>query len=210
MEIIFEDKYIIVANKPSGIATLPDKSTEKSLIDYLSEKQELWPVNRIDKRVSGLVVFAKSSQDAAKFNAELAAGKVKKFYRAITTKIAIEKEGRLVHFITKDSKNKIARMSTAEDKTAQMAELTYKIINKSEKYQLLEIDLITGRFHQIRLQLSALGCPILGDLKYGAKRSSPDGSLFLQCYQLEFQHPSTKKAIKLQIQQPHLWAKYGF
>ncbi len=209
MEIVFEDDYLIVANKPIGIATLPDRSGQASLFELLSEKQNLWPVNRIDKRVSGLVLFAKSAEVAARLNQMISQQKIKKYYKAITAKILIEPQGTLVHYLSKNTKIQKAIISPG-DKNAKRAELKYRIAQESQKYHLIEIELVTGRFHQIRAQLATVNSPILGDLKYGAKRSSVDGSIFLQCFALKFNHPMHGQAMAFEIAPPEIWHRYGF
>ena len=123
---------------------------------------------------------------------------------------SIENEAKLTYWLVKDSKKNLSKAFLNEAKNSQKSELVYKIIHSSERYHLLDIELLTGRFHQIRSQLSAIGSPILGDLKYGYKRSSPDGSIFLQSYQLSLNHPKTRKAIQFEIELPDLWKKYGF
>ena len=210
-QIIFEDSEIIVVNKSSGIPTQPDKNNTPSLLEILSqERSYIYLIHRLDQRVSGLVIFAKTEQSAKQLNNDFQTKNITKKYRAIVANKPPENEERLTHWLLKDAKKNLSKAFENEVKNSQKSELIYKVIESSERYHLLDIELVTGRFHQIRSQLSVIGCPILGDLKYGYKRSSPDGSIFLQSYFLSINHPTTKKAIQFEIEMPELWKKYGF
>ncbi|MBK6978021.1 MAG: RluA family pseudouridine synthase [Cytophagaceae bacterium] len=205
--IIFEDKNIVVVNKPSGISTLPEADSP-SLFDLLKKDRELFELNRIDKRVSGLVLFAKTKESQVIINKQFAESNVKKFYKAIVSKKPDTFTGILENYLEKN-KNK-SYISTPENKKAKYSKLSYELISSSERYHLLQIELFTGRFHQIRCQLANIGCPILGDLKYGYRRSSPDGSIFLHCFKLDFVHPGTQERVVFEIPCPEIWSKYGF
>ena len=210
-QIIFEDSEIIVVNKSSGIPTQPDKNNTPSLLELLTqERPNLYLLHRLDQRVSGLVIFAKSELSAKQLNKDFQTRNITKKYRAITANKPAENVVKLTHWLLKDSKKNLSKAFGKEVENSQKSELIYKVIQSSERYHLLEIELLTGRFHQIRSQLSAIGIPILGDLKYGYKRSSPDGSFFLQSYHLSLNHPVTKKPIQFEIKMPELWRKYGF
>ena len=210
-QIIFEDSEIIVVNKSSGIPTQPDKNNTPSLLELLTqERPNLYLLHRLDQRVSGLVIFAKTELSAKQLNKDFQTRNITKKYRAITANKPAENEAKLTHWLLKDSKNNLSKAFVKEVENSQKSELIYRVIQSSERYHLLEIELLTGRFHQIRSQLSAIGIPILGDLKYGYKRSSPDGSIFLQSYHLSLNHPVTKKPIQFEIEMPELWRKYGF
>lgn len=210
-QIIFEDSEIIVVNKSSGIPTQPDKNNTPSLLELLTqERPNLYLLHRLDQRVSGLVIFAKSELSAKQLNKDFQTRNITKKYRAITANKPAENVVKLTHWLLKDSKKNLSKAFGKEVENSQKSELIYKVIQSSERYHLLEIELLTGRFHQIRSQLSAIGIPILGDLKYGYKRSSPDGSIFLQSYHLSLNHPVTKKPIQFEIKMPELWRKYGF
>ena len=210
-QIIFEDPEIIVVNKFSGIPTQPDKNNIPSLLEILSqERPNLFLIHRLDQRVSGLVIFAKTEQSAKQLGKDFQSRNITKKYRAIVASKPTKNDAKLTHWLLKDSKRNLSKAFEKEVKNSQKSELIYKIIQSSERYHLLEIELITGRFHQIRSQLSAIGSSILGDLKYGYKRSSPDGSIFLQSYYLSLYHPTTKKATQFEIEMPELWRKYGF
>ena len=210
-QLIFEDSEIIVVNKSSGIPTQPDKNNTPSLLEILSqERPNIHLIHRLDQRVSGLVIFAKTEQSAKQLNKDFHTRNITKKYRAIVASKPTENEAKLTHWLVKDSKKNLSKAFKNEVKNSQKSELIYRVLQSSERYHLLDIELLTGRFHQIRSQLSAISSPILGDLKYGYKRSLPDGSIFLQSYSLSLNHPTTKKAIQFEIEMPELWKKYGF
>jgi 23S rRNA pseudouridine1911/1915/1917 synthase len=209
--ILHEDPEILVVNKPSGIPTQPDKKGTPSLLEILSENRpNLYLIHRLDQRVSGIVIFAKTEESASQLSKEFQSRNITKKYRAIVANKPSESEVKLTHWLLKDAKKSLSKAFEKEVKNSQRSELIYKVIQSSERYHLLEIELLTGRFHQIRSQLSAIGSPILGDLKYGYKRSSPDGSIFLQSYHLSLNHPTTKQALQFEIEMPGIWKKYGF
>lgn len=210
-QIIFEDAEIIIVNKSSGIPTQADKNNTSSLFEILSEnRSNLYLIHRLDQRVSGLVIFAKDEKSAKQLGKDFINRNITKKYRAIVANKPLENEAKLIHWLLKDSKKNLSKTFEKAVNDSKKAELIYKVIQSSERYHLLEIELLTGRFHQIRSQLSFIGSPILGDLKYGYKRSSPDGSIFLQSYSISLNHPTTKKAIQFEIEMPVLWGKYGF
>lgn len=210
-QIIFEDAEIIIVNKSSGIPTQADKNNTSSLFEILSEnRSNLYLIHRLDQRVSGLVIFAKNEKSAKQLGKDFINRNITKKYRAIVANKPLENEAKLIHWLLKDSKKNLSKTFEKAVNDSKKAELIYKVIQSSERYHLLEIELLTGRFHQIRSQLSFIGSPILGDLKYGYKRSSPDGSIFLQSYSISLNHPTTKKAIQFEIEMPVLWGKYGF
>ncbi len=210
-QIIFEDSEIMVVNKSSGIPTQSDKNNTQSLLEILSQnRSNLYLIHRLDQRVSGLVIFAKTEHSAKQLCKDFQTRNITKKYRAIIANKPPENEERLTHWLLKDSQKNRSKAFEKEIKNSQKSELIYKVIESSERYHLLDIELLTGRFHQIRSQLSAIGCPILGDLKYGYKRSSPDGSIFLQSYFLALNHPTKKTQIQFEIEMPELWKKYGF
>jgi 23S rRNA pseudouridine1911/1915/1917 synthase len=210
-QLIFEDSEIIVVNKPSGIPVQPDKNNTPSLLEIFSQNRDnIYLIHRLDQRVSGLVIFAKTENSAKQLSKDFHTRNITKKYRAIVANKPIENEAKLTHWLLKDAKKKLSKPFENEYKNSQKAELIYRVIQSSERYHSLDIELLTGRFHQIRSQLSAIGSPILGDLKYGFKRSSPDGSIFLQSYYLSLNHPTTKKTIQFEIEMPELWKRYGF
>ncbi|WP_255066214.1 RluA family pseudouridine synthase [Lacihabitans sp. LS3-19] len=206
--IILEDSDLLIVNKPSGIASQSDNDFENTLIGKLSTVNELFIINRLDQRVSGLVIIAKNPKAAEILSTVISSRKITKTYRAIVAQKPKNEIGTLKNFILK--KGTKAFISEKKTEMSKEAVLHYKVLKSSEKYHLLEIKLETGRFHQIRAQLSSIESPILGDLKYGYKRSSPDGSIFLQCCGLRFLHPITKEELNFEIEMPEVWKKYGF
>lgn len=220
MEVIYEDNHIIVVNKRPGEIVQGDKTGDRPLVDivkeYLKEKYQkpgnvfCGVVHRLDRPVWGLVVFAKTSKALARMNEMFRLGQVHKTYRAITRCMPPKPADRLVHYITTVERNNKSYASLNPKPSAKEAALSYRLIGKSDRYNLLEINLETGRKHQIRVQLSAIGCPIRGDLKYGDKRSNPDGSISLQAHSISFIHPVSKEPINLSAPLPDdpLWAAF--
>jgi 23S rRNA pseudouridine1911/1915/1917 synthase len=207
-EIIFEDDEIMVCVKPSGVLSQKENSNEDSLLELFPDSPPLHIITRLDRRVSGLVLLAKNPESAANLSEQLKEKQIIKKYKAIVGQKTEKESQTLTHWLSKT--NSKAKASKTELENAKKAVLSYKILQSSERYHLLEITLETGRFHQIRCQLAAIGSPILGDLKYGFKRSSPDGSIFLQAYALAFFHPKNKELLTFEINPPKVWEKYGF
>ncbi len=221
MEVIYEDNHIIVVNKAPGEIVQGDKTGDKPLSEQVKEwikEKYAKPgnvfcgvVHRLDRPVGGLVVFAKTSKGLSRMNEMFRNGDVHKTYWAITKNMPPEQEGTLTHYITTREKINKSYASTTPKEGALKAQLKYKVIARSDRYTLLEINLLTGRKHQIRVQLSAIGCPVKGDLKYGAERSNPDGSISLLARKIQFVHPVSKKEINLTAPLPDdkLWQVLG-
>ncbi|MDJ1500883.1 RluA family pseudouridine synthase [Xanthocytophaga agilis] len=217
--VIYEDNHLIVVNKASGVLVQPDKNgdpaLEQLIKQYIKEKYTksgevfLGVVHRLDRPVSGLVIFAKTSKALVRMNELFKQRDIEKVYWAVVGTMPAEPEGKLVHWITRSEKSNLSKAHKTEVKGSLRAELQYKLIQRSDRYSLLEVHLMTGRHHQIRAQLSAIGCPIVGDLKYGFARSSPDGSIFLHSRYTKFIHPVQKEEIILEAPMPELWHKYG-
>lgn len=207
ISIIYEDDDIAVVHKPSGIASQATKDEKGSLIESLNANWQ--PVHRLDQRVSGIILFAKNDKTFAVLSSAFAYRQVKKYYRAVVANKPTIEENTLTHWLLKDGKNNKAKAFNKEVAHSQTAALHYRLLLSSLKYHLLDVELFTGRFHQIRAQLAAIGSPIVGDVKYGYKRTTPDGSIFLQSYSIAFAHPNTKEAIHFEIEMPELWKKYG-
>lgn len=218
MEVLYEDNHIIIVNKASGEIVQGDKTGDKPLVDILKEwikEKYAKPgnafcgvVHRLDRPVSGLVVFAKTSKSLSRMNDMFRNGEVKKTYWAITRNTPPKQEDTLIHYITSTERNNKSYASLTPKKDAKEARLSYRHIASSERYHLLEVNLMTGRKHQIRVQLSAIGCTIKGDLKYGDKRSNPDGSISLMARHIEFTHPVSGKQISVTAPIPaedNLW-----
>jgi 23S rRNA pseudouridine1911/1915/1917 synthase len=217
MEVLYEDNHLIIVNKNSGEIVQGDKTGDKPLSeivkDYIKEvycKQGnvfLGVVHRLDRPVCGLVVFARTSKALARLNNMFRNGDVHKTYWAITKECPQKSEGELINWIVRNEKQNKSYAYDKEVPNSKKAILEYKVIGHSDNYTLLEVHLLTGRHHQIRCQLAKIGCPIKGDLKYGARRSNPDGSISLQAHKVEFVHPVSKKKIVVEAPVPkdNLW-----
>lgn len=205
--IIYEDADIAVVHKPAGLASQVTASGNNIISNNLPETWQ--PVHRLDQRVSGLIVFAKNTESFAALSKSFADRQITKKYRAVVANKPTLVNATLTHWLLKDGKQqKVKAFSKAVAHSVE-AQLSYVLIKSSLKYHLLDITLHTGRFHQIRAQLSAINCAIVGDVKYGYKRTTPDGSIFLQSYYLAFTHPTTQAPLQFEIDMPELWHKYG-
>jgi len=206
-QIVYEDNHMMVINKKAGQLVQGDKTGDLSLLelikDFIKKRDEkpgnvfLGLVHRIDRPTSGLVIYAKTSKALSRLTVMVKDREVKKTYWAIVGKEMISKSQRLVHYLQKNEKNNKAIVYTKATVGAKESILTYNLIKTLDNYQLLEIDLETGRHHQIRAQLSKIGVPIKGDLKYGAPRSNSDGGISLHARKLQFTHPVTKENIEI-------------
>ncbi|MCI5782856.1 MAG: RNA pseudouridine synthase [Bacteroidales bacterium] len=217
MQVIYEDNHIIIVNKAPGEIVQGDKTGDKPLCEivkeWIKEKYNkpgnvfLGVAHRLDRPVAGLVVFAKTSKALTRLNEMFRNGDVHKTYWAITANAPAECEATLTHYISTVEKNNKSYASLVPKKDTKEARLHYKLIASSDRYHLLEVNLLTGRKHQIRVQLSAIGCPIKGDLKYGAKRSNPDGSISLLSRRVQFIHPVSKIPVDVTAPVPddNLW-----
>lgn len=185
--IIFENDDLIIANKAPSIPSIPDQSNDTSLLGILSKKKSttLFPLNRLDRPTSGLVLFAKSKKAAAIYSKLITASKLEKRYMALVQNKPEPAEGHVTHYIKKISPAKKSVIQSTPEKGFKKAELSYKIIGSTTHYQILDIQLYSGRFHQIRAQLAEIGCPIKGDVKYGARRKNSDRSIHLHAYKLK-------------------------
>jgi 23S rRNA pseudouridine1911/1915/1917 synthase len=211
IEILFEDENLLLINKPAGISSQAEKGNEDGIETILGRKPEnFFIVHRLDRRVSGLLLIAKTKDIAAKLSAQFASSEIKKKYRAVVKQKPAEETGQLEHYLIQIEKLGKSFVSDSKNPKAKIAKLKYSILVSTTNYNLLDIEILTGRFHQIRCQLGAIGSPILGDLKYGFKRSSPDGSIFLQAYFITFYHPISKSLLEFELEIPEIWAKYGF
>ena len=205
MKVVYEDNHIIIVNKHSGEIVQGDKTGDKPLSDtvkeYIKQKYNkpgnvfLGVVHRLDRPVSGLVVFAKTSKALSRLNDMFRTGDVHKTYWAIVKRRDIATEGTLTDWLTRNERQNKSYAHEREVPGAKKAVLKYKVRAVADNYMLIEVTLLTGRHHQIRCQLSHMGCPIKGDLKYGAPRSNPDGSISLLSRRVEFVHPVSKENI---------------
>mgnify|MGYP002514896258 FL=1 len=220
MTVVYEDNHIIVVNKTASEIVQGDKTGDTPLSEmvqlYLKEKYNkpgnvfIGVPHRLDRPVSGLVVLAKTSKALARLNDMFRNGDVKKTYWAIVKDRPKELEGELQHWLVRNEKQNKSYAYDKEVKNSKKAILCYKLIAHSVNYHLLEVDLKTGRHHQIRCQLAKMGCPIKGDLKYGSPRSNPDGSICLHARRVRFIHPVSKQEIDLTapLPQGNLWAGF--
>ena len=209
MEVVYEDNHIIIVNKSSGEIVQGDKTGDTPLSEhvknYLKEKYNK-PGNvfcgvehRIDRPVSGLVIFAKTSKALERLNKMLRDGNIHKTYWALVEGVPGCQEKTLENFLVSDGRINKTFVSDCRNPEAKKSILSYKTVARGDRYTLLEVNLLTGRKHQIRAQLSANGNPIKGDLKYGARRSNRDGSISLQAHRIEFIHPVSGQRISLEI-----------
>lgn len=217
MQVVFEDNHIIIVYKESGEIVQGDKTGDTPLSEtvkaYIKEKYHkpgnvfLGVVHRLDRPVSGLVVFAKTSKALSRLNTMFRNGEVHKTYWAITKNKPAQSEGTLVNWLVRNEKQNKSYAYDHEVPDSKKSILKYREIAHTDNYTLLEIILLTGRHHQIRCQLAHMGCPIKGDLKYGAKRSNPDGSISLLSHHVEFTHPVSKETISVDSPLPNdnLW-----
>ena len=208
--ILYEDNHLLILNKKAGEIVQGDNTGDKPLLecarDYLRVAGNkpgnvfCGLVNRIDRPVSGAVVYAKTSKGLSRMNDLVKNRHVDKYYWAIVEGRPKIQKGRLVHYLQKNEKNNKTYVSEKEKTGYQKAELEYEVLVSSERYSVLEIKLLTGRHHQIRAQLSAIGCPIKGDLKYGARRSNEDGSICLHARRVCFEHPVSHLMVDVQAE----------
>lgn len=217
MKVVYEDNHIIIVDKCSGEIVQGDKTGDKPLSEtvkeYIKQKYNkpgnvfLGVVHRLDRPVSGLVVFAKTSKALSRLNDMFRTGDVHKTYWAVVKRRDIAMEGTLTDWLTRNERQNKSYAHEREVPGAKKAVLKYKVRAVADNYMLIEVTLLTGRHHQIRCQLAHMGCPIKGDLKYGAPRSNPDGSISLLSRRVEFVHPVSKENIVAYADVPNdrLW-----
>jgi 23S rRNA pseudouridine1911/1915/1917 synthase len=198
-QILWNDASFVAVNKPSLVPTQPDPTGDPSLLDLLEDylKMPLFVIHRLDRVASGIVVFAKTKEAAASISQQFQIKETQKTYLAIVENQPPKEADTLVHFLKKNATANATKAFDEPVKDAKKAEMRYILRGTSERYFLLEIELLTGRHHQIRAQLGKIGCPIKGDVKYGARRSNANRAIHLHARQLTFQHPSTKESITL-------------
>lgn len=221
MKVLYEDNHIIIVYKEAGEIVQGDKTGDEPLSEivkrWIKDKYQkpgnvfLGIAHRLDRPVSGLVVFAKTSKALTRLNNMFRNGEVHKTYWAIVTRPPFEKEATLTDWLVRNERQNKSYAYNHQVPTSKKSILHYKVINQSERYTLLEINLMTGRHHQIRCQLSNMDCPIKGDLKYGAQRSNSDGSISLLSHRIEFIHPVSKENICVESPLPNdnLWQAIG-
>lgn len=217
MEVIYEDNHLIAVNKTCREIVQGDKTGDTPLSEilkaWLKEKYAkpgnvfVGVAHRLDRPVSGLVLFAKTSKALARLNEMFRTGDIKKTYWAIVKNSPPTEEGTLEHWLVRNEKQNKSYAYTEEKPNSKKAILHYKLLARSDNYYLLEVDLKTGRHHQIRCQLAKMGCPIKGDLKYGSGRSNKDGGISLHARKAQFIHPVSKEPVEIVASVPDdsLW-----
>ena len=216
-DILYEDNHLLVVNKHAGDLVQPDPSGESALEDQIKafiKRRDAKPgavflgvVHRIDRPVSGAVLFAKTSKALVRLE-----GRIRKTYWALTERTPDPESGELLHYILRDGRTNRSRAFDAPKGDAKQARLRYATLGAGTRYTLVEVELLTGRHHQIRAQLSKIGCPIKGDLKYGARRSNPDGGISLHSRAIEFTHPVRREPVRITAPVPagdNLWAFFA-
>ena len=220
MQVLYEDNHIIIVSKRAGEIVQGDKTGDVPLSDivaaYLKEKYSkpgnvfVGVPHRLDRPVSGVVVLAKTSKALARLNEMFRVGSVDKRYLAIVRNKPANTEGKLVNWLVRNEKQNRSYAYDHEVLDSKEAILNYRLVASSVNYHLFEVELLTGRHHQIRCQLARMGCTIKGDLKYGAERSNPDGSISLHAYHVTFEHPVSHETIdvKAPLPQDSLWQSF--
>ncbi|MCD4745289.1 MAG: RNA pseudouridine synthase [Bacteroidales bacterium] len=211
--ILFEDNHIIIINKQPSEIVQADKTKDEPLSEtikkYLKKKYNkpgnvfLGVVHRLDRPVSGAVIFAKTGKALGRLNKMLRNKEIHKTYWAVVKNMPPEKQGHLIHYIYKNKQKNKSFIYKKEIKNSLLAELKYKIINKSKDYFLLKIDLLTGRHHQIRAQLAHIGCPIKGDIKYGFSRTNKNASIHLHAKKINLIHPVKNEQLTITAKPPN-------
>lgn len=223
LQVLFEDNHLIAVNKPAGFLVQADETEDMPLSEMVKEYVKirynkpgavfLGTIHRLDRPVSGVVIYARTSKGLARMNELFKKREITKTYWAITKERPKPISGHLTHYIKKDTainKAKAFERPSNRNKDAKKSDLDYELIAELEGYHMVQVNPITGRPHQIRVQLSAIGCPIVGDLKYGFKQPNRDGSIYLHCRSMEFIHPIKNEPVKITAQPPEdqMWENF--
>ena len=216
LQVIYEDNHLIAVNKPAGILVQGDDTEDTPLVDYVKDYIKfrykkpgdvfLGVVHRLDRPVSGAVIFARTSKALIRMNELFKERKVEKRYWAITENRPFPEYGHLTHYILKDQERNVSRaldQMSNRSKDAKKSDLDYELIGNLEARYLLLVKPITGRPHQIRVQLSTIGCPIVGDVKYGYSQANQDGSIYLHCRSMSFLHPVQQTPVTITADAPN-------
>jgi 23S rRNA pseudouridine1911/1915/1917 synthase len=219
--VIYEDNHLLVVNKPNNILVQGDITRDETLLDiakrYIKIKYKkpgkvfLGLVHRLDRPVSGVLIFARTSKALTRLNQQLRAKEIKKTYVAISRHSTNKKKGEIVNYLVKDqTKNKV-RLTHAEYKDSKKSETQYEYVGEKEKLHLFKLSPKTGRSHQLRVHMKSLNCSILGDLKYGDSQALSDKSIALHCFRMQFIHPTTKEEISATAHPPNSthWKKFN-
>ncbi|MBQ7351638.1 MAG: RluA family pseudouridine synthase [Clostridia bacterium] len=212
LQVVYEDNHIIVVVKPQNIPTQEDESKDRDMLtiikEYIKEKENkpgnvfVGLVHRLDRPTGGVMVFAKTSKAASRLSTQIAEGIFHKKYLAVVLGKPKEKRAKLIHFLKKNPRTNTVQVVPELETGAKRAELEYNIIEAKEKASLVEVNLFTGRSHQIRVQMKTIGCPIYGDVKYGGDKLAKGHNLALWAYELKFQHPTTKENMTFKVYPP--------
>lgn len=220
MQILYEDNHLLAVNKFNGVLVQGDETGDLSLDievkDYIKKKYHkpgdvyLGVVHRLDRPVSGVVLFAKTSKALTRLNKMFQEHQVKKTYWAVVRERPQEEKGELFHYLLRNNDKNKSTAHISPKRGAKEARLSYELLGVTNHFYLLEIDLQTGRHHQIRCQLAKIGCPIKGDLKYGFPRSNPDGGIHLHARKIRFIHPVSQEQIEITASPPQdpLWQEF--
>lgn len=211
-DLLYEDNHLLIVNKRPGEIVQGDKTGDEPLVETLKKMIKerdakpgnvfLGVVHRLDRPVGGAVIFAKTSKALSRLNDMLRNGEIHKTYWALTRGMPPKEADMLTHYISTVERNNKSYVSATPKPGTKEARLEYRLLAKGDTFNLLEVKLLTGRKHQIRVQLSAIGCPIRGDLKYGDRRSNPDGSISLLARSIDFIHPVSKQPIHVEAPVP--------
>lgn len=220
IEVLYEDNHIIAVNKRPSDIVQGDKTGDAPLSDFVKEYVKkkydkpgevfIGTVHRIDRPVSGIVLFARTSKALARLNQMFQTKEIRKTYWAVVKDKPAKESGKLVHYLKKNEAKNMSKAFDKEQPGTLRSELDYQLICSSDNYHLLEVKPLTGRHHQIRVQLSSMGCPIKGDLKYGFNRSNKDASIHLHARKIEFIHPVKKEPVTITAPPPDevLWNEF--
>jgi len=212
LSVVYEDNHVIVVVKPQNIPTQEDESKDKDLLsivkEYIKEKENkpgnvyVGLVHRLDRPTGGVMVFAKTSKAASRLSQQIANGELKKKYLAVVLNKPKEKRLKLVNYLQKNARTNTVQVVPELTTGAKRAELEYNLLDANEKVSLVEVDLYTGRSHQIRVQMKHIGCPVYGDVKYGGDKLAKGHNLALWAYELKFIHPTTKENMTFKVYPP--------
>lgn len=211
--VLYKNNQLIGLAKPPGVPVQEDKTDAKSLVQLaeIYTKSKLHIIHRIDRPASGVVIIAKNKKAVGSLNDQFKERTVSKTYLAVVKNKPENESGVLRHYLKKNSRTKKAEVHETEVPDSKLSELNYRILGSSDNYHLLEVTPTTGRFHQIRAQLAAIGSPIKGDVKYGARRSNKNRSIHLHAWKLRFQHPVSNEEVELIAPLPTdaIWDYFG-